>query len=193
MFCSFLSGKDSESLRLGKHALRFTFYVFTCYAYYAYYAHKAHYAHLSGVPIIVTGLELRAKKKGICHRHPIQINLKSNTMKNTVQRYEPFAYHNENGTKIAPLLTIFNRKRIQRTLFASLHALSSVINHHEPLLHQGFDATVLDRVAEHAEILAVRLIAEHVLEVDQCVGYRCAQCGRPFAVLQCHGVVDLLL
>ena len=27
------------------------------------------------------------KKKGIYHRHPIFINLKSNTMKNTVQRY----------------------------------------------------------------------------------------------------------
>ena len=28
------------------------------------------------------------KKKGICHRHPIFINLKSNTMKNTVQMYD---------------------------------------------------------------------------------------------------------
>ena len=28
------------------------------------------------------------KKKGIYHRHPIFINLKSNTMKNTVQRYD---------------------------------------------------------------------------------------------------------
>ena len=28
------------------------------------------------------------KKKGIYHRHPIFINLKSNTMKNTVQMYD---------------------------------------------------------------------------------------------------------
>ena len=28
------------------------------------------------------------KKKGIYHRHPIFINLKSNTMKNTVQIYD---------------------------------------------------------------------------------------------------------
>ncbi len=184
MSYSFLSGKDSESLRLGKRALRFTFYVLCL----LYTRHR-----ICEIGVRVARLELWAKKKGICHRHPIQINLKSNTMKNTVQRYEPFAYHNENGTKIALLLTIFNRKRMPVTLFASLHALSSVISHHEPLLHQGFDATVLDRVAEHAEILAVRLIAQHVLEVDQCVGYRRAQCGRPFAVLQCHGVVDLLL
>ena len=31
---------------------------------------------------------IHKKKKGIYHRHPIFINLKSNTMKNTVQIYD---------------------------------------------------------------------------------------------------------
>jgi len=35
---------------------------------------------------------IHKKKKGIYHRHPIFINLKSNTMKNTVQIYDFLCY-----------------------------------------------------------------------------------------------------
>ena len=36
------------------------------------------------------------KKKGIYHRHPIFINLKSNTMKNTVQIYDFYVIQHNN-------------------------------------------------------------------------------------------------
>ena len=35
---------------------------------------------------VVKVIYVQKKKKGIYHRHPIFINLKSNTMKNTVQK-----------------------------------------------------------------------------------------------------------
>ena len=37
-------------------------------------------------------MRIHKKKKGIYHRHPIFINLKSNTMKNTVQIYDFLCY-----------------------------------------------------------------------------------------------------
>ena len=47
------------------------------------------------------------KKKGIYPRHPIFINLKSNTMKNTVQRYGVYPIPPNISMKISCLLTIF--------------------------------------------------------------------------------------
>ena len=47
------------------------------------------------------------KKKGIYPRHPIFINLKSNTMKNTVQRYRFYVIKHNKRTTFLFYLTIF--------------------------------------------------------------------------------------
>ena len=48
------------------------------------------------------------KKKAIYPRQPIFVNLKSNTMKNTVQRYRVYVIQHNVFSKIFYLLTLIN-------------------------------------------------------------------------------------
>ena len=62
------------------------------------------------------------KKKAIYPRQPIFVNLKSNTMKNTVQRYRVYVIQHNVFSKIFYLLTLIN---FESSVFLLLPSLIS--------------------------------------------------------------------